>query len=66
MSNDQHGQDVKWDESVDWAESDAPLEDDYPDVITGARAAQTGRKFLRGRPNLGTSTQADLVPVIES
>lgn len=53
MNNDQHSQNVKWDELADWAESDAPLGDDYSDVITGPRAAQAGRKFLRGRPNLG-------------
>ena len=53
MSNDQHDQDVKWDELADWAESDAPLGDDYSGVVTGPRAGEAGREFLRSRANLG-------------
>lgn len=45
--------DIDWDRMASWAESDAPLADDYTDVLTGAQAQAAGRRFLRGRPSVG-------------
>lgn len=45
--------DIDWDQMAAWAESDAPLGDDYIDVQTGPAAQAAGQRFLRGKPNVG-------------
>lgn len=44
-----------WDQMADWAESANPLTDDSTPILTGEQATAAGRRFLRGRPNVGAA-----------